>query len=313
MAFFGNIFTAEIIARIFYNADKKVRQEIIDDQDFLETNERDRISALCTRIRDKVKSNPFIRSVSVQAHPRDTTQRDALFVFRFGNEIKIGLVEAKLLRIRNSELNKSWDWKISNKNKNSHFTKQVINQQNWLNQAAVWDMFIPNCQTEKHTPPFEKYGSSNIWADETYKSHKIKTPSELWTYQDVLDLKDQYLSLYDIIKAILKCQKGIVHDVTGKSVIKIQNDKGKEMIIPIPRNNIGFIRRIKEFLLENNDIVSFNYYRLDDVFESVKDYKEIMEIFIPEQVKSKVTFNDESLSEYLGIVKASFEVVKNDI
>jgi len=31
MAFFGNIFTAEIIARIFYNADKKVRQEIIDE------------------------------------------------------------------------------------------------------------------------------------------------------------------------------------------------------------------------------------------------------------------------------------------
>ncbi|MDI5895348.1 MULTISPECIES: hypothetical protein [Flavobacterium] len=313
MAFFGNIFTAEIIARIFYNADKKVRQEIINDQDILETNERDRISALCTRIRDKVSSNPFIRSVSVQAHARDTTQRDALFVFRYGNEIKIGLVEAKLLRIRNSKLNKSWDWEISKTDKNSHFTKQVINQQNWLNQAAVWEMFIPNCPIGIHTPPFEKYGSSNIWADETYKSSKISNPSELWTYQDVLDLKEEYLSLYDIIKAIMKCQKGIVHDVTGKSEIIIQNDNGTPMNIPIPRNNVDYFRRIRDFLSESKNIESYNYYRLDDVFESVKDYKEIKELFIPSGVRNKRSFNDESLSEYLGIVNDSFEVVKNDI
>lgn len=311
---FGNIFTAEIIARIFYNADKKVRQEIINDQDFLETNERDRISALCTRIRDKISSNPFIRSISVQAHARDTNQRDALFIFRYRNQIKIGIVEAKFLRFKGSDLDDSWDWKISKTNNNSHFTKQVINQQDWLNQAAVWDMFIPNCALGTHAPPLEKNGSSNMWANETFKSTKISKPNELWTYEDVLNLTEQYLSLYDIIKAILKCEKGVLHEVvSGKNEIIISNEKGKDMNVPIPRNNVGFVRRIKEFLSENQDVASFNYYRFDDVFDSVKDFKNTNQLFIPNEIKSKKAFNNKSLSEYLENVKTSFEIVKNDI
>jgi hypothetical protein len=313
MAFFGNIFTAEIIARIFYNADKKGRQEIINKQDTLETNERDRISTLCTRIRDNVSSNPFVRSFSVQAHARDTTQRDALFVFRYKDEIKIGIVEAKLLLFKIDNLNKTWDWEINSKDKNSHFTKQVINQQQWLNQAAVWDMFIPNCSKGKFSPSLEKYGSSNIWADETYKSLKISNPSELWTYQDVLDLKEKYLSLYDIIKAIMKCQKGIVHDVTGKKTLIIYSSSGKKMEIPIPRKRHGFSNQITEFLNQNFEIESFSYYRFDDIYESVKDYKENREIYISDEVRNKRAFNDESLTEYIGIVKDSFEVVKNEI
>lgn len=313
MAFFGNIFTAEIIARIFYEADKKVRREIINDQDFLETNERDRISALCTRIRDKVNSNPFISSVSVQAHSRDTTQRDALFVFRYKNEVKIGIVEAKLLRIRNANLNDIWDWRVNQNDTNSHFTKQVVNQQSWLNQAAVWDMFIPNCQIGVNSPPLERYGSSNIWADETFLSPKISNPSELWSYQDVLNLKKKYLSLYDIVKAILKCEKGVVHDITGLTSLVIRNNKGREMNIPIPRNNTNFFQRIQNFLSENEIIESFNYYRLDSVFESVNEFKEFKEIIIPDMVRSKSTFNMTSLNEYQEIVKTSFEVIKNEI
>lgn len=311
MVFFGNIFTSEIVARIFYNADKKVREEIINDLNPLETSERDRISSLCTRIRDKVNYYSFITSISIQAHARDTTQRDALFVFRYKNEVKIGIVEAKLLRIKDEDLNNNWDWQ--NTNRESHFTKQVINQQNWLNQAAVWDMFIPNCRIGEHSPPLERYGSSNIWADETFLSQKISRPNELWSYQDVLDLKDCYLSLYDIIKAILKCEKGIVHDITGKQNLSIRNDKGVSMDIPIPRNLFDYRQRINDFLNNNKSIESFNYYRLDDIFESIKGFKESKEINITENVQRKLGFNDKSLNEYIEIVQTSFEIVKNDI
>lgn len=199
---FGNLFIAEIIARIFYNADEEVRREIINSQNPLEINERERVATLCSLIRQKVRRNPFVRSFSIQAHARDTTRRDALFVFRYKEEVKIGLVEAKLLRIRGANLANTWDWPRGGP---SHFTRQVINQQLWLNQAAVWDMFIPNCNIGQHSPAFERDGSSNIWADELINNPKIIRPNELWSYQDVLDAKDQYLSLYDIVREILKC------------------------------------------------------------------------------------------------------------
>ncbi len=310
MAFFGNIFTAEIIARIFYNADKKVRAEIINDLNPLETNERDRVSSLCTRIRDKVASNPFIRSISIQAHARDTTHRDALFVFRYKNEVKIGIVEVKLLRIKNSNLNDKWDWPINRNNSNSHFTKQIVNQQNWLNQAAVWDMFIPNCPIGDHSPPLEKDGSSNIWAEETFLSQKISRPNELWSYQDVLDLKDSYLSLYDIIKAIMKCEKGIVHDITGKQNLSIRNDKDVSMDIPIPRNLFDFRQRVNDFLNNNKSIESFNYYRLDNVFESVKKIKDSNEIIVPRDVRNNPKYSAKILEDYKKIVFESYDIIK---
>jgi len=146
---FGNPFIAEVIARIFQVADIEVRREIIDPQNPLETNERDRVSVLCREIRREVSKNPLIRSFSIKAEARDTTRRDALFVFRYKEEVKIGLVEAKLLRIRGKNLNGTWDWPRGGP---SHFTRQVINQQLWLNQAAVWDMFIPNCNIGQHSP-----------------------------------------------------------------------------------------------------------------------------------------------------------------
>jgi len=250
----------------------------------------------------------FISSISIQAHARDTTQRDAIFVFRYKNEVKIGIVEAKLLRIKDANLNDNWDW--YNANRESHFTKQVINQQNWVNQAAVWDMFIPNCRIGENSPPLERYGSSNIWAEETFLSQKISRPNELWSYQDVLDLKDSYLSLYDIIKAIMKCEKGIVHDITGKQNLSIRNDKDVSMDIPIPRNLFDFRQRINDFLNNNKSIESFNYYRLDNVFESVKKFKDSNEIIVPRDVRNNPKYSPTILEDYKKIVFESYDIIK---
>ena len=111
----------------------------------------------------------------------------------------------------------------------------------------------------------------------------------------------------------MKCEKGIVHDITGKQNLSIRNDKGVSMDIPIPRNLFDYRQRINDFLNNNKSIESFNYYRLDDIFESIKGFKESKEINITENVQRKLGFNDKSLNEYIEIVQTSFEIVKNDI
>lgn len=301
---FGNPFIAEVIARIFQAADIEVRREIIDPQNPLETNERDRVSVLCRLIRQEVNRNPFIRSFSIQAHARDTTRRDALFVFRYKEEVKIGLVEAKLLRIRGANLGDTWDWQ--NARMQSHFTQQVIDQQLLLNQAAVWDMFIPNCNIGQHSPPLEREGSSNIWADELINNPKIIRPNELWSYQDVLDAKDQYLSLYDIVKEIIKCNKGIKHDITGKNEIEIESSNPDvKMPIPIPRTQRLSSQIIESFFLNNKSIDSLNYYRFDDLFTVTKDFPENRDLNIPQYLQGGFNPNDSAFVEFLNVLKDS--------
>lgn len=306
MDLFGNAFLAEIIANIFYWADKKVRKEIINPHNQLLCNERERVATLCSNIRNAVGLIPFIRSFSIQAHSWDNSKGDALFVFRYKEEVKVGIVEAKLLRFNGSKPDDIWDW---SNNGESHFTNQVIKQQMWKNEAAVWDMFIPDCSINQHSPSLERKGSSNIWAEELINNSMISTPRKLWSYQDVLDAKQQYLSLYQIIKEILMCQKGRKHDITGKSELEISSYseiRGKKITVPIPRNLSLSRRVIDEFFKRNESIDTLSYYRFDDVVESVKDYEKTMKVKIPERVMSKSSFNDEIFSEYSQIVKTSF-------
>lgn len=149
-----------------------------------------------------------------------------------------------------------------------------------------------------------------LWAEETFLSQKISRPNKLWSYQDVLDLKDSYLSLYDIIKAIMKCEKGIVHDITGKQNLSIRNDKDVSMDIPIPRNLFDFRQRVNDFLNNNKSIESFNYYRLDNVLESVKKIKDSNEIIVPWDVRNNPKYTAKILEDYKKIVFESYDIIK---
>lgn len=311
MEFFGNKLTAEIIARIFSKADKEMRLEMLNDQNVLDVNERDRVSTVCALIRSKIRNNPFVRSLTVQAHGMDTTQRDSLFVFRYKDEIKIGMFEAKFLRINKAKLDNHWDW-YKTGTKHSHFTEQVKNQQKWLSQAAVWDMFIPNCPIGEFSPLKSK-GSSNVWADEMHSHINISNPNVLWTYNHVLQ-NDNYISMYEVIKEIFRCKKGERIKIKGLREITIQNDDGsKIMDIPIPCDYYSNIARIKDFLIKNKSIASFNYYRFDDLFDSVKNYKEQLKVNVPYKVESKASYNEKVLKEYNSLVEKSFSIVKKEL
>jgi hypothetical protein len=311
MSFFGNIFAAELVARLFYNADKEVRREIINANNVLEINEPERVSALCTLIRKRLSNNPFIRSISVQAHARDTTQRDALFVFRYKDEIKVGIAEAKLLRIKNANLNDVWDWLSHGE---SHFTKQIIDQQRWIHTAAVWEMFIPDCALGVHHPPLDRLGSSNIWANEIRNHAKINNRTQLWTYHDVLNATNEYMSLYTVVKEILRCNKGIKLDASNADSIQIATDNGRRIMnIPIPRSQTGYSGRVKSFLSEHEEIGSLSYYRFDELAESIEDYKSNEQIKIPDIVRSKSSFKPKMLEEYRKEVELAFNEVKDQM
>jgi hypothetical protein len=275
MSIFGNRRTSEIIASIFQRADELTRNEIVN-QEINFQNERDRVSVLCREIRRKINNNPFIRTLSISAEPIDNTQGDALFIFRYIDEIKVGLVEAKLLRINNvKNLNNKWDWHQGN-TQNSHFTNQIQNHQKWNSEMAIWCMFIPNCQNGTHSPPLMNRGSSNIWSSEMINHQRVSTPQTLWSYTDILTPPNgyNYQNLYSIIKSILNCNKGVVINRNGRNKITVQSTENDSMEIPIPFYKYGSIKKdFRKFVNKYRNIVSYNYYQFDDLFEIVKNYK----------------------------------------
>lgn len=273
MPIFGNRITSEIIARVFQNADELTRNEIINNAVNTQ-DERDRVSVLCREIRRRINRNPFIRSMSISAEPIDNQTGDALFVFRYRDEIKIGLVEAKLLRINNrTNLNNTWDWRQGRTN-NSHFSVQLNNHQQWINEMAVWCMFIPNCPNGVHSPPLINRGSSNIWSQQMFQHQRVSNPQTLWNYNDVLNLPNNYSyqNLYSIIKSILNCEYGIAKKINGNKSITFNSSLNDSMDIPIPYNYGNIFGDFKRFQAKYKNITSYNYYRFDDLSELVDNY-----------------------------------------
>ena len=263
MSLFGHDISARIIAKAFYKADCVTRREIVNREIITESSERDMVSNICTRIRDKMR-NPFMSSLSIKAHPhgRDTQQRDALFVFRYKNTVKAGIFEAKYLRIDNQPMTKIWD-QVQPHAQNSHFTNQVINQQQWIPAMFVWDMFMPNCPIGAHSPSLDAEGSSCIWADEMINHPNIQNPTKLWDFNDMLTATPQYLSLYDIVYEILSCKKGIKHEIdSGTKTVNVKSNMDRRMDIPVPTQygwGKDIYSRVREFLIEHN-LLQYNYY-----------------------------------------------------
>ncbi len=299
MSIFINGIITKIIAKIFQNADELTRNEIINSKTNFR-NERDRVSVLCHEIRRKVSKNPFIRSLSISAEPIDNQDGDAIFVFRYKNEIKIGLLEAKLLRIYNrNNLNTKWDWRQGN-TKNSHFTNQLLKHQQWINEMAVWCMFIPNCPKGNYSPPLISNGSSNIWSSDLFKHQRVQTPQTLWSYNDVLNLPNgcNYQNLYSIIKSILDCNNGVIKNINGNKTIRINSKEGKSMEIPIPYRLSSIKNDFKEFVNKYKSIVSYNYYRFDDLYDVVEKYKEGIEISKEKFTDERGVFNEEEYMRF---------------
>lgn len=122
----------------------------------------------------------------------------------------------------------------------------------------------------------------------------------------MLDAKDQYLSLYHIVKEILKCNKGIKHNITGKNEIEIESSNPDiTMSIPIPRTQQLSRKIIELFFSNNKSINSLNYYRFDDLFTVVKDYPVNGKLNIPPYLQGRISTNDSSFAEFFNILNDS--------
>lgn|GEM_PF-5771197 len=301
---FGNKITAEIIARIFQRADEVARNEIVNGA-VNDIKERDRVSVLCREIRRNINKNPFIRSLSISAEAVDNKKGDALFVFRYKNEVKIGLVEAKILKINNANLDAYFDW-IPNKHNYSHFTHQLKNLQKWVNEMAVWNMFIPNCPNGQYSPPLIAKGSSNIWSSDLINHPKVSTPLVRWNFNDALNPPVQYMNLHTVIKSILNCKNGKVHIVSQGGRVEVKALDDEIIDIPVPHFLGSIWGDLKQFSRKYYNINSYNYYRFDDLVEVVDDFKE-KRVLLKDPFIKREHFDED---EYIFFKQILNEIIK---
>ncbi len=305
---FGNPFIARVIASVFQRADNIVRREFIGEDEIIETNERDRVSSLGSMIR----RNPFMRVFPMQSrvHGRDTHARDGLFVFRYRDKIKVGIFESKLLYIDGvADLNRVWDQPDPGTQR-SRFTRQVVAQQEWVNQFAVWDMFWPNCPEENHSPSLSKKGSSCIWATDMFNQPNIANPTTLWSFNDVKNATPQYMSLYDVVYNIIMCNQGILHDIEGaERTVAVRSANGRLMDIPIPRRLWGnqFRNDIEKFFERNENFSTFTYYRFDDLYRVSNSFELDQELNIEEILGSDKRIDPKELTDFYSILQNSLK------
>lgn len=159
---------ARIISELFYRLDKIVRNDLSNNA---VADERDCVSRLVSHFnypfgllnqysfdRFKFKSKWFSRVNSGGHEQRFGC--DSMIVFKIGDQLKVGLFEAKWPRvIKDPEYN--WDYPQKS-TKISHFTSQIERQAQWEGQAAIWEMFFYEGKVGRVNLPFDNEASTCI-------------------------------------------------------------------------------------------------------------------------------------------------------
>lgn len=203
---------ARRVARIIYEADCEVRHQV--SEGFADHGERGYLSSILTlSIAEIRRLFGELSGLTLRLDGRDRHLYDGIFVFRVGNEIKIGICEAKLLRFirpngNERNLDDEWDWES---NGESHFYNQISDFDNWTPDCATWIMLMSDLHHGEHSPPIDEGGSSCIW-QENIREHMEENDIDqdhFWTFQNVLDIdEDRITNLESIIYDILICNKG---------------------------------------------------------------------------------------------------------
>jgi len=239
---FGDHFTADRIARTFYRIDQNLRNRFIRRLNLNNENHYTQLYAEYINMAFAGVLPHFVySSVLLPGHERKFGC-DAIIIFQFGTEVKIGLFEAKW-PFRNG-----WDYP-QNPNP-SHFTNQLERQSKFDSEFAIWETFydsrkLPNSFILNNT------GSMCAWHKETLNFQKASVISRIWTTIDVASLMGQNgLNIYQIIYSILMCKKGKKHNTLGLNsvVVELKDQYSEE--IPIPSIYDSDIK-------ENQKILSF--------------------------------------------------------
>jgi hypothetical protein len=188
---------------------------------------------------------------------------DGIIIFKKGNEYKIGVFEAKIVKQR-------WDSTIGRRPNTSRFQRQLLKQIKLNSNIAVWEMFF-NIHNNKFQ--FDNFGSTCVKRDIALAYQK---KNKLWSYFDLENLAlDSYksnqnipINIEQIIREMLTCKFGSIFDYREDGV-SFYAENGKVKIPLIKqydgRENMALKMKveIKNFL-KNSKLHSYTHIDLDN-------------------------------------------------
>jgi hypothetical protein len=201
------------LADKIYTLDKICRQNL--NSKFI-VSERDYVSNLLTFIKypfGPFSSYSFAHSQTMPANLEQKFGVDGILIFKNGNEYKIGVFEAKMIK---------YGWDTMATPTISRFQRQLNNQLAINPNIAVWEMFLNKNIVNNSLDPF---GSTCVKPD-TARTISIK--KNKWSYKDLFTLFHTSsringnipLNLYEIISSMLECSFGnlLIYSPNGISL-----------------------------------------------------------------------------------------------
>ncbi|HWY99062.1 MAG TPA: hypothetical protein VNY36_08260, partial [Bacteroidia bacterium] len=202
---FGDFNFADQVAIYCASIDVHCRNEL---RNGTITSERDYVSVLSARIRDGLRiSGHICHAQTLRQGIEVENGVDGIVLFQFNDEVKVGWYEAKWPRVRQN--NYGWD-SLHVVRGQSHFSEQIIKQHKWEGIVALWEMFFNEAERGFESPPYEYFGSSCVWHNNTFEFMRVHGKIfESWTTSDLKLLLDgNCIGFYSIIYDILSCRKG---------------------------------------------------------------------------------------------------------
>lgn len=262
---------ARRVARIIYEADCHTRNlQVKQLSDFNERSYLGSVTGIAAV--NLLNIGRYSKDFHIRIDSRDTHSYDGVFVFRFKEEVKIGVCECKLLRFTDDycnlePLSKTWDSKENFLE--SHFFNQVTSFNNWSDECAKWYMFMLDLPQGIYAPPLDVYGSSCVW--HTNMNDHIRKQGinkhHIWNLQDVINIgQPPLINLQKVIHEILICKAGkkILIDPVDFTASVGYGDGQREIKVPLPqlsnrRREVSFSDLVDEFLKTNN-LSFYRYY-----------------------------------------------------
>lgn len=250
---FGNFHLADFIAIHCMAIDIECRLEL---RDGTITSERDYVSTLSTRIRDRLRPQFSCFAQTLRQGIETENGVDGLIMFRFNDEIKIGWYEAKWPRVNVPDYR--WD-RVPPGHQMSHFSEQILKQHRWQDTLALWEMFVNEGLDGFQSPPYSTFGSSCLWHESAFNFMQQKgLVFQRWTTGDLkIMLERDCLSFYSIIFDLLSCRKGKkIKLARGQRSVRLEtpSDNGEDFLeIPLPNiDSLEFDDEVNSFMKKRN-------------------------------------------------------------
>lgn len=261
---FGDFRIADFIAIHCMYIDIQCREEL---RNGVIVSERDYVSTLSTRIRDRIGLEFSCYAQTLRQGIETENGVDGLIMFKFINEIKIGWYEAKWPRV--TEADYRWD-RVPTGHDMSHFSEQILKQNRWSGTLALWEMFFNDGTDGFESPPYQNFGSSCVWHENAFDFMlREGIFFNRWTTEDLKQmLQLNCINFYTVIYEMLCCKRGKKIKVApGQKSVRLEIPKGKEgyFEIPLPGNvSAEYDDAINEFMKERN-IAGYLFMDLNEI------------------------------------------------